>query len=141
MLIRGGLEGCPTDRYHSAMAADTLTRTVDEIRKLLEARLKIRGRTLEHQLSKVGRRLPRRIKLEAAVVAQADVLRQNPKLARMVDLGRVQKSANHVIPHLKTIDPKAERATRILRRLAKWSALGISAFVGTVWYLWSRGQI
>lgn len=123
------------------MAADTLTRTVDEIRKLLESRLKIRGRTLEHQLGKVGRRLPRRIKLEAAVVAQADVLRQNPKLARMVDPGRVQKSANRVIAHLRAIDPKAERMTRILRRLAKWSALGIAAFIGAVWYYWSRGQI
>lgn len=123
------------------MAADTLTRTVDEIRKLLETRLKIRGRTLEHQLHKVGRRLPRRIKLEAAIVANADVLRQNPKLARMVDQSRVLKSGNLVIAHLKAIDPKAERMTRILRKAAKWSALGIAVFIGVVWYLWVHGRV
>lgn len=123
------------------MATDTLSRKIDRISALLAARLKLRGGTLEQQAYKVGRSLPRGVRRDLLQVVRADIAQGHPKLARMVDTGRVGLAADRVEAHLKTIDPWEQRKTRILRVLALWSAVGITAFGLTVWWLRAQGRI
>ena len=123
------------------MAADTLSRKTARIRALLEARLGLRGATLESQAAKVGRSLPRGVIRDLRAVVRADIAQGHPRLARMVDTAPVALAADRVEAHLKTIDPKERRKTLILRKLAKWSALGIIVFVAVVWTMQAQGRI
>jgi hypothetical protein len=81
-----------------------LSRQVDDIRALIDAKLGIRGRTLDHQLRKAGRLLPRAVQRDAHYLAQASLIAQNPKLARMIDQSRVEAAFLAVVTHLKAID-------------------------------------
>lgn len=123
------------------MAADTLSRKTARIRTLLEARLGLRGASLEQQASKVGRTLPRAVIRDLRTVVRADVAQGHPRLGRMVDTTPVALAADRVETHLKAIDPKERRKTMVLRKLAKWSALGIVVFMAGVWMLQAQGRI
>ena len=123
------------------MAADTLSRKTARIRNLLEARLGLRGTTLQQQGAKVGRSLPRGVIRDLRAVVRADVAQGHPRLGRMVDTVPVALAADRVETHLKTIDAKERRKTMVLRKLAKWSALGIAVFVAVVWTLRAQGRI
>ena len=123
------------------MASDTLSRKTARIRALLDARLGLRGPTLESQAAKVGRNLPRGVIRDLRAVVRADVAQGHPRLARMVDTAPVARAADRVEAHLKTIDAKERRKTLILRKLAKWSALGIIVFIAIVWTLRAQGRI
>lgn len=136
-----GLEGATVHRYHSHMAADTLSRKIARIRALLDARLGLRAPTLEQQAGKVGRTLPRGVIRDLRAVVRADVAQGHPRLGRMMDTLPVAQAADRVEAHLKTIDPKERRKTAVLRTLAKWSALGIAVFVAVVWMLRAQGRI
>ena len=123
------------------MAADTLSRKTARIRTLLDARLGLHAATLEGQVAKVGRSLPRGVIRDLRMVVRADVAQGHPRLARMVDTRPVALAADRVEAHLKTIDPGERRKTLILRKLAKWSALAIAIFVAVVWTLRAQGRI
>ena len=123
------------------MAADTLSRKTARIRALLDARLGLRGPTLEQQAGKVGRSLPRGVIKDLRTVVRADVAQGHPRLGRMVDTAPVSLAADRVEAHLKTIDPWERRKTRILRKLAAVSAVGIAAFVAVIWTLRAQGRI
>ena len=123
------------------MAADTLSHKTARIARLLETRLGLRGATLEQQAGKVGRSLPRGVIRDLRAVVRADVAQGHPRLGRMVDTRPVALAADRVEAHLRTIDLKERRKTLILRKLAKWSALGIAIFVGVIWTLRVQGRI
>jgi len=63
----------------------TYQERVDRIGQLLEEQLGIRGKTLEHKLSKAGRLLPQSVHRDAGTLIDAAKKQGNPKLARMVD--------------------------------------------------------
>lgn len=123
------------------MVAETLQNQVDEMRGLLDSQLRARGVSLEAQVRKAGRRLPRRIRNDAQSVIAAMSLAQNPKLARMVDEKSVSKSALSVIDHLKTIDPMDRFKGRLLGVLGAISAILILTFVLVVYVLVKRGLV
>jgi len=136
-----GLEGATLSGYHITMTADTLSRKTHRIRTLLEARLKLRGATLEQQAYKVGRSLPRGVRRDLLQVVRADIAQGHPRLGRMVDTARVSLAADRVEAHLKAIDPWERRKSSILRKLATVSAVGIAVFIGVVWWMWAQGRI
>jgi len=96
------------------MDVQGLTPQIDEIRTLMEQRLRVRGRSLEAQLRKAGRRLPRHIRREARFLVQAAPMAANPRLARMIDQNRATRAHQQVVAHLKSIDPKQAARTRLL---------------------------
>lgn len=96
------------------MTPQDLAPQIDDIRALLDTQLRIRGATLDKQIHRAGRLLPRKIRAEAAFLVQANLLVQNPKLARMIDPGRVQRAHALVAAHLRGIDPKDRLKGRLL---------------------------
>ena len=81
---------------------------------MLETQLRIKGATLDQQIKRAGRLLPRKIRAEAAFLVQANILVQNPKLARMISAERAQKAHDAVATYLRGIDPKDRIKGRIL---------------------------
>ena len=96
------------------MTPQELTPHIDDIRRLLETQLRVRGATLAKQVQRAGRQLPRKIRTEAAFLVQANMLVQNPKLARMISPDRTQKAAETVATYLRGIDPRDRLKGRIL---------------------------
>ena len=97
-----------------AMALETLQKQVDEVRGLIAARLRIRGRDLDQQIRRAGRLLPAWARRDGRTMAQANLLAQNPKMLRMVDAAKFDKAYRALKTHLETIDPKEARKDRIL---------------------------
>jgi len=112
-----------------------------EVSALLQDRLRIKGRSLERQVARLGRRVPPRVRRDAAYLARAETLTQHPKLAQMIDAEQVKRAGENVIAHLSAIDPKQVALDRVLWILAKVSAFAIAVFIGTIWYLWDQGMI
>ncbi len=120
---------------------DATPKAIAALRSLLSGRLHITGASLADQTARIGRRLPRRIKGDLAVVARAELMGQNPRLRHQIDHKAVARASRNATLHLKTIDPQAERTTRILRALAKVAFVVLAVFVAVVWYLRSQGRI
>ncbi len=117
------------------------TARVDDIRVLIEERLQIRARTLDHQLRKAGRLLPKTVQRDAHYLAQAGLLTQNPKLARMIDAAKAERAYANVTAYLKSIEPGARRKDAVLRTTAL-IALNLLLISGTViCYLWWQGYV
>ena len=123
------------------MTGDDVDNSANRISLLLEERLKLKGRTLEQKVSKLGRTVPRGIARDARHVARAQVLAQNPKLARMVDEREFNRAAAAVIAHLQAIDPRRIMIDRLLVIAAKWSAFGLIVTGLLIWYAWSQGMV
>jgi hypothetical protein len=87
------------------MLNDAPKAQVDEVRKLMETRLRVRGKTLDQQVRKAGRLLPRAERREATYLAQAATVLDHPKLSRMVDPMKVA-AAHGRLPH------SSKRSTR-----------------------------
>lgn len=96
------------------MTPQALEPQIQDIRTLLETQLRIKGATLDQQIKRAGRLLPRKIRAEAAFLVQANMLVQNPKLARMISADRAQKAHDAVATYLRGIDPKDRIKGRIL---------------------------
>ncbi|WP_372604635.1 hypothetical protein [Actibacterium sp.] len=75
----------------------------------IEARLHVRGPDLKTQLRRVGRRMPGYVRRDARAVAEAQAQADHPKLARQLDLPRLEVAERRVMAWLKTVDPKARR--------------------------------
>lgn len=105
-----------------------------EIRQLLETQLRVRGASLEKQVHRAGRLLPRKIRAEAAVIVQANLLVQNPKLSRIVSADRVGQAHLAVSSYLQAIDPKERAKTRALNYAGfiAFNALLLSGIIITI---------
>ena len=99
------------------MTPQDLTPLTADSRSLLETQMRIRGATLDAQIRRAGRLLPRKIRAEAAFLIQANQLVQNPKLARMINSDRAQSAHDAVAAYLRSIDPKDRLKGRLLNML------------------------
>lgn len=101
---------------------NTTTQEAEEIRELIEARLRVRAPTLPRAVQKAGRLLPRRARKDAAYLVRATEMSLHPKLQHQLDPERVQSAYTALKLHLESIDPDQRRITRIL------SVLGAISF-------------
>ncbi len=114
---------------------------MDEVCALIEERLRIRARTLDLQLRKARRFLPKAVQRDAHYLAQAGVLTQNPKLARMIDATKAERAYANVMAYMKAIEPGARRKDAVLRTTAV-IALNLLLISGVaIWYLWWKGYV
>lgn len=123
------------------MSNADLIAAAEQIQTLLLGRMHIKSPTLEGQIHKAGRRLPRGIKKDARRVALAHQQALHPKLSRQIDYPAVENAADRVIEHLEAINPNDAIKDRILWGLGKISAVLIIAFIIAVWAAHSRGLI
>jgi hypothetical protein len=119
----------------------TLEQMVDEVREGLQSALQVRGKSLEVQVRRAGRRLPRSIRSDAAYLAQSVGLAQNPKLAKMIDMSRVQRAHAAVLAHLETIDLASERKTAALNMIASIAFALLVTGVLVLFVLVQRGFV
>ena len=123
------------------MADPDLRAALADVSALIAARLRIRGATLGVQVSKLGRSVPKRIRTQLHRLAEADIMLQNPKLARMVNARALARPLAEVTAYLQAIDPRDRARGRLLIALGKVSALLIAVFIVTVWVLVQRGVV
>lgn len=113
------------------MTGDEITARTAEIGDLLQERLGLRGRSLAGQVTRAGRRLPRQVAREARYLAQAESLAANPRLWRQVDPARFDSAHRTVRDHLRGIDPRERRKTRIIG-IASGAAFNLLAVAALV---------
>lgn len=116
--------------------ADFQTR-IARLRTALSDRMRLRGRTLEAQVRRAGRRLPRRQRRAAAIVLGAQDWMSHPRLARVLDMARVNAAFADLHAHLDTLDPAQARRTALLRLLGgivfNLAVLGVLVYALARW--------
>ena len=65
--------------------AEIINQRSARVQSALEGAFGVRSKTLAKALRKTGRRMPKRLRAEAGLIAQAEALGGNPKLLRQVD--------------------------------------------------------
>ncbi|ADO43276.1 hypothetical protein [Ketogulonicigenium vulgare] len=121
------------------MNQDHLHNQTEEIRQLLREKHGLRGSSLQRQLERGGRLLPRAVRSEAWYLAQIDELSKNPKLLKMVDFEHADRAASVVRSHLESINPLDRLWGRMLSFFATM-ALAVLVLTGlfVLWHL-TRG--
>ena len=79
------------------------------VSRLLKAGLGLGGSDMAAQLRRGGRLLPRRVRAAAGRLAAAQAMLGQPKLARQLDLGGLQKDVRLCLQHLT---PLVQRRVR-----------------------------
>lgn len=90
---------------------------ITRLRERLSEKLRVNGPTLERQIRRAGRRLPRRQRRAAAVILGARDWMGHARLARLVDQRTVNAAFSDLHTHLAGLDPVEARKTAILRLL------------------------
>lgn len=123
------------------MSAVTITQMADRVSSLLEGRLGARGKTLGDKVRKAGRRLPRRVRVAAAALAEAAEMAQNPKLLVRVDEAHVAQNYDIVVRHLGGIDRGALRRGAVMNFLASVAFSILIVGLGLLAFLIWRGYV
>ena len=123
------------------MTVETIQIQVAEVRALMETQLRVRGKTLEQQVRKAGRLLPRAERHEAVYLAQAATVMQHPKLSRMVDPSKATRAHERLTTFLKSVDPKDRTKGKVLAWLGSIAFAAIVIFVVAVTVLVQRGIV
>lgn len=121
--------------------AETMRQMVDEVRAALQDKLRVRGRSLDAQIRRAGRQLPRHVRNDATYLAQTVALSDNPKLARMIDMTKAKKAHRNILAHLDTVDIGAQRRNAALNMLASVMFALLVTGVLLLGVLWVRGFI
>lgn len=121
--------------------AKTLQQMVDEVRAAMETQLRVRGKSLDAQIRKAGRLLPRRVRHDATYLAQGATLAENPKLSKMIDMAKAQKAHRSVLAYLDSVDIGAQRRDAALNLVASIAFALLVTGVLLVFVLWARGFI
>lgn len=91
------------------MADVTVQQMAARVAQLMEDRLNVRGTTLPEKLRRGGRRLPRRVRTQAAYLAEAAEKARVPKLQIQLDHQRIASAYDGCVKHLRPIGMSARR--------------------------------
>ena len=111
------------------------------VQSALEGAFGVRAKTLAKALRKTGRRLPKRLRVEAGLIAQAEALGGNPKLLRQVDGVALARAEAAGVTWLDSVDRAEQR-----RGFWIWvGAMGgfnmIAVIAGVVTWMWWTDRI
>ncbi|VVT27396.1 conserved hypothetical protein [Roseovarius sp. EC-HK134] len=104
------------------------------LQQAITDRMRLRGPTLERQLRRAGRRLPRRQRRAGAIVLGAQDWMAHAKLARVLDMGQVDRAFSDLHAYLDTLDPQEARKTAVLR-LVGGIVLNLMLLAGLIYAL------
>ena len=108
------------------MSAVTIQQMADRVAALMEQRLGVRGRSLPEKLRRGRRRLPRRLRREAALLADATAQAGHPRLMAQLDHERLSTAYDALVRHLSPLG-RSERRTAMLRSIGAGAALAVLA--------------
>lgn len=123
------------------MSAVTITQMADRVSSLLEERLGARGRGLDEKVQRAGRRLPRRVRVAAAALAEAAEMAQNPRLLVRVDETAVATNYDICLRHLGRLNRAERRHGALLNFAASVAFAVLVVGVAVVAYLVWRGYV
>jgi hypothetical protein len=123
------------------MNPQTLHQMAERVAALMEERLGARGTGLRAKLASRGRALPRRLRAEAELLAEAAARAANPKLARQVDMERVSAAFDALVRHLKPLGAGARRRGMALNFLASVAFALVVTGAGVVTVMALRGYL
>lgn len=112
-----------------------------DLQQQLQAKLGVKGRSLEHALNRAGHRLPRSARARGQQIVAAQKLAGNPKLSRRVDGAAFNAAYDGLSAHLGAIDV-ADRRKGTLLSLAGSIVFNLLVVgVGFLVWLWWRGYV
>lgn len=119
------------------MSVVTILQMADRVSGLMEERLGLRGQSLAEQVARGGRRLPRRVRRAATIVADAAEMAPHPRLQVRINEEQVAVAYDQCLQYLGRIG----RGARMRARLgAAGLALVTALLIGIGLMIW-RGQI
>lgn len=114
---------------------------INRIEKLLEQKFGIRQRGLPRGLRKAGRRLPKRLHQDGAMLIEAELLARNPKARHRLGSIPVEDAFYRLQLHLTAIDVADQRKGNLLKLLGSISVNLIAVVVLFLIWLYWRGYI
>jgi len=121
--------------------ADQIATYIADIRALFESKMWIKGRDLKTQLRKAGRRLPKKIRRDVALLIDLERTVANPKLARMADMDKAAKAHAQIVTFMEKRDPRAALWDRIIGITASVAFALIVVAVLVLYVLVKRGFV
>lgn len=100
------------------MSATTIQQMADRVAQLMEERRRLKGNGLADKLRRGGRSLPKRLRTNAAFLAEAEALARNPRLAVQIDPSRVAEAYDQCLSQLGGGARKDGWVTWAVNRLA-----------------------
>ncbi len=91
----------------------SIEQMADRVADLMEARLRVRGDGLSRKLKRGGRRLPKKVKTAAEVLALSAEAIQVPKLRSRVDPERAAIAYDICLRYLKPLGASARRSALV----------------------------
>ncbi|MCB2117173.1 MAG: hypothetical protein KDE00_12960 [Rhodobacteraceae bacterium] len=107
----------------------TVQQMAGRVAELMESRLKVRGASLTEKLARGGRRLPRKVRREAEVLAAAAETARVPRLQMQLDHPRIARAYDICVRHLKPLGAETRRRALLLEML---TGFGTGIFVTIV---------
>jgi biopolymer transport protein ExbB/TolQ len=107
----------------------------------MSAQLRVKGECLAEVTEKAGRKLPRRLRKDAAVMIQAETMSAHPKLSRLVNSRQLSRAEKRLNRFLDKQDPAAERRGEILDLIAKIAFVLVTVVLAIFFFLLSRGYL
>lgn len=104
---------------------------VAQVAEMMKERLNIRGSTLVEKLRHTGRMMPRQVKSDAALLADAVVLAQSARLHKRIDTAKVDAAYKSCVQFLESVDVADRRRGAVLGTLAS-AVLSLSAVAALV---------
>lgn len=121
--------------------AEDISDMAERLRAMLAQKFRFKARDLPRALSKAGRRLPRKLHVQAQVIVEAQKLGGNPKLMRRVDMDAVSHAHDAISAYLAKIDPEDVRRGRRLALLGDIAAKLLIIVAAFVVWLWWTGKL
>lgn len=109
--------------------------------RLLRKKLGVRARDLRQGVHRAGRRLPRRVRAQGALLAEAERMGEVPKLARQVDWRAVRDAHQVLERHLTDIDVMDRRKGIALGLAGTIAAQLLVVTACFIIWLWWRGYV
>ncbi|MEC3862462.1 hypothetical protein VK792_14310 [Mesobacterium sp. TK19101] len=121
--------------------SDEMGKRVARLEKLLAQKFGLGEGDLARRAAKAGRRLPRSVRNDIALVAETAQTAGNPKLALQMPDKKVARAFERAEAHLSAIDVKDRRKDQVLKTLGVLSFNLIVLFIALIVLLRWRGFI
>lgn len=123
------------------MAGVTVHDLAANVAAMLEKHLGVGGDGLEAKLKRAGRRLPAHVRRDGKLIVDALPLADSPKLARRINLPRLEAAERRMVAYLKNINRADRRKGAVLGLLGGLSFNLLALFALIVALLVWRGLV
>ena len=99
------------------MSEIDLNAKMTQMQLLFSRRMRAKG-TLEQQVKRRGKRLPRKLRADARKIVSAAPMLEHPKLSQQIDVEGLESAADRLIGHLKQVDPRDRPWVKVVQVLS-----------------------